>query len=113
MVQAGSIPAQGFTLYTLHTLKSMSNSNIQSAIDSLKSAMAATDAGLEAMKERAQTNVDAALSEDAPQVVILPIDWAYIEVEPITGFATVKDAWDGLAMAYLDSLDEALDYCEG
>lgn len=47
------------------------------------------------------------------KTTILPIDWAYIEVDPETGFATVRDAWDGLAMAYLDTLDEALDYCEG
>jgi hypothetical protein len=45
--------------------------------------------------------------------VILPIDWAYISVDPETGFATVLDMWEGLAMAYLDSLDEALDYCAG
>ena len=47
------------------------------------------------------------------ETVILPIDWAYIEVETATGFATVRDIWDGLAMAFLDTLDEALDYCQG
>jgi hypothetical protein len=54
------------------------------------------------------------MSQTTPQTtVILPIDWAYISVDPETGFATVLDMWEGLAMAYLDSLDEALDYCAG
>ena len=46
-------------------------------------------------------------------IVTPPIDWAYIKVDSDTGFATVYDSWDNLAMAYLDSLDEALDYIEG
>jgi hypothetical protein len=63
--------------------------------------------------EHRQTK-ESTMSQTTPQTtVILPIDWAYISVDPETGFAMVLDMWEGLAMAYLDTLDEALDYCEG
>ena len=39
-------------------------------------------------------------------IIEFPADYAYIE----TGFATVRDVWDGLAMAYLDDVGEALAY---
>lgn len=42
----------------------------------------------------------------------LDCDYAYISVDLETGFATVLDIWDGLAMAYFDSLTEALEYLE-
>lgn len=38
-------------------------------------------------------------------------DWAFIVVDVKTGFATVRDIWDGLVMNVLDSLDEAIEYC--
>jgi hypothetical protein len=40
-------------------------------------------------------------------------DWAWIEVDVETGFATVRDPWEGESYDIFDSLDEAIEYCEG
>ena len=37
-------------------------------------------------------------------------DYCYVVVDVETGFASIRDIWDGLEIAELDSLEEALEF---
>lgn len=36
--------------------------------------------------------------------------WCYVTIDCVTGFATIRDLYEGLEIAELDSLEEALEF---